>query len=151
SAVTSQQQLEAGLQRHEDRRVRLPGQFLHMTGEPLVNLETEACSPMAGNRRAWAGSGQLQERRAGQLGAPVAQLSLQHFALQPFPLPGCVVTVLQFQLRQTRLRSRAQRFVDRSQLSPEYPERPPVRDDVVKRQQQDVYIYLQPDHDGAEK
>ena len=53
------------------------------------------------HRRSWSIRRQLQQRRRTcQLRAPVLQLFLQYFALQPFPLPHRIVAILHRQLRQ---------------------------------------------------
>src|SRR6185295_18233853 len=84
-------------------------------------------------------------RGASQGLLPVSGLLLQHFSGEPAPLPRCVVHILHRQGRQ-RVRLLPHKCsVERAQLIDEHAHRPPVRDDVVHRQQQNVLLVSQSD------
>ena len=74
------------------------------------------------HRRAGSIRGQFQQRRrAPKMLLPVAELALQHLALQPLALPGGIVGILDRQLRQAGTVRPAERVVERGQLAHQMP------------------------------
>ena len=76
---------------------------------------------------------------AAELPPPVTQLLLQHFALQPLALPDGEVGVLDGQLFERRGLAPQARRVERGEVAEEDADRPAIADDVMRRDEQDVF------------
>ena len=87
---------------------------------------------------------QLHRPHAPQPPPPVVRLLLQHPPREPPALPLRVVGVLHPQLAERRLTPLAVGPVERPQLAREDRHRPPVADDVVHRQEEQVLAFAQP-------
>ncbi len=93
--ISTQQYAKPRQQRHEQCCAVVPAQSLEVLREPLGNTERLGRSSVRLLRRTQPVRRQLQHwRQTGELLAPVTQLPLQHFSLQPVPLPLCIVRVL---------------------------------------------------------
>ena len=77
-------------------------------------------------------------RRACQLFLPVRKLAVQLARLQPFPLPGCKVRVLNRERRQRRFTAGCVRRVKLGEFLAQYSHRPAVGDQVMHDQQENV-------------
>ena len=135
--IPVQQDLESPQQRHEQRRVLPTAQRVQPVGQPPRQHHRLPPAAVALHGRPRPIRRQLQHRRhPGQLALPVAELLLQLRPLQPPPLPHRIVPVLDRQRRQRGLAALGDGPVQRRQLAREDPHRPPIRGDVVQRQQQ---------------
>src|ERR1700722_6870147 len=140
SRITTQQQLEARQQHYEQRRVLAPRQLPQLPAQLLVQLESDARSPIAPLRGTPKVRQQLQLRSPGQLLPPVLQLPLQNLALQPLPLPHRVIPILNRQRLQPNIGPTNIAFIQRTQLSTEHIQRPGVPDKVMHCQQKHIAL-----------
>ena len=89
--------------------------------------------------------GQLQVRRgAGELPLPVAELRLQAVTLQPSPLPGGKVGVLNRQLGEGGRLTGPHRPVEQDLLAHQQSDRPEVGHDMVHGELEDVVVRTKP-------
>jgi hypothetical protein len=95
AADPAQPRAEGGEQRHVERGSGLPPQGLQRTRGFPAQVHPLRCAPMGPGRRPGAIRGQVQHgRRAGERLLPVGELPVAHAAVEPLPLPGGVVRVL---------------------------------------------------------
>ena len=93
------------------------------------------------HRRTWTIRGQFQQGRgSSQLLLPIGQLALQHFSLQPLPLPEGKVGILQGQLGQRAGLPSAIGRVEGRQFPQEDLYRPVIGDDMVHGEQQHMLL-----------
>src|SRR6266481_5377091 len=91
------------------------------------------------NRGSWSISGKFNYRgRSGKRVFPKIHLLFDGFALQPFPLPGRIVGILDRQLCEARRFAVNESAIKLPQLAEENTERQLVRDDAMRGQQKNV-------------
>ncbi len=145
AAPARQHDLQSREQHHVQRGPRLPPQLRQRRGQRLRKCQRPPRPLEARQRWTRPVGRQLQHRRRpGQLAAPVIQLPLQRFSLQPAPLPQRIVRILHGQVRKRRVLPVPIRCVERAELPHQHAYRPPVRDDVVHRKQQNVLLLTKP-------
>src|ERR1051325_2605218 len=94
------------------------------------------------DRRAGSISGQFEERGStGQLTFPVRELGIEDIALRSLALPVSEVRVLNRKLRQWRWSASGVGGIERGNFFDEDTDRPAVRDDVMHREEQDVFLF----------
>ncbi len=150
SAVPGQQHLVGGEQHHEERRPVLPSYCLQAARGLLREPERVHVAPVRRPPRPGAVGRQVQDRRLGQLRAPV----LQGRVPVAVPVLRSDVGVLDEGFGQRRggavpsgpVPSGA---VQRGQVRPQDVERPAVARDVVQDEAEDVVILRQPDQADA--
>ena len=84
-----------------------------------------------------------------ELGAPIGELLLERAASEPLPLPDGKIGILHRQLRQLRRIPSRECAITFAELVRKHAGRPPVEDDMVDHQDQDVLIGRQADKLGA--
>ncbi len=129
--VAGQQHLEGGKQRHEGRGALLLAERLELLGGSERERDGHLRAVERLHGRAGLVGGQLQGGEAGEVLLPVAELLVQHFALQPLALPGGVVGVLDGQRRQGRGPALGEGLVEGGDFTHQHAHGPTVRDDVV--------------------
>src|SRR5258708_9141753 len=77
---------------------------------------------------------------ACQLLSPVIELPWHKLDLQAFPLPLRIIGILNRQRRQWGSRTSAESVIQRVDLSQYHSQRPPVRNDVMHHDQQDMVL-----------
>ena len=145
SRVPVEQAHERGQHRHEGRRAFAPTQLADAAmgvGPEAARVHGAPRGPDVGARTVGR---ELQLRRALELPLPVFRLRPYLLALQPLPLPGGVVRVLDGQLGDGRGVAGGERGVVRAHLAEEQSHRPPVGGDVVQREEQHVVALTQPE------
>jgi hypothetical protein len=141
AGVPRQQHLERAEQDHEQGRPFRTGQFLQLAYPGRRHGERPLPAGVAGQRRAVMVVRQVQlRRRVRQYAAPVVQLGHRRAADQPVVLPAREVRVLDRQGGQVRWHAAGMRAVRRPQLAQEDPHRPPVGDQVMHGDRQQVVV-----------
>ncbi len=147
-----QEELPRGQERHERRRPLAARQGAQGGGGGLRDLEAQR-QPLAGAAGgAWAVGGELQERGgARQAGAPVREAALQRFPDQPLPLPEGVVDVADRERRESGRLPGERGGVERAQVAEHDGQAPPVGDDVVGGEEEDVLVPREAEEEGAQE
>src|SRR5581483_1750096 len=87
---------------------------------------------------------QLQQRwRVVELLPPVGKLAFQNLSLEPVALPDCVIGVLDGKWRQGDRLALNSSAIQNAQLLEKDINRPAIRDDVVLRQEQHMFLLAQ--------
>jgi hypothetical protein len=147
-----QQGRPRGQQRHVQRGAMALAQRLQRPAERRVQFHGHGGAPRVKAGRPGPVGRQLQQRgRAGQAVLPVGRLALQFLALQPLPLPGRIVRVLDRRHRQRVVPPLREGLVQHLQLARQHPHGPAVRHDVMHRQQQHMLLVLQHDEAAADQ
>ena len=73
-----------------------------------------------------------QSGRVSELLFPIRELSLQNFPGKLLPLPGCVICVLDWQLRQGRALVKGERTVELRHFAEQYAHGPGIAYDVMQ-------------------
>ncbi len=137
--VARQQQLEGRQEEHEGREAFAVAEGLHGLGQCARQHDGSQGARRRGVVVAWSVGGQLQVlRRAVELAPPPGELLLQLRPVQPLPLPGGVVRVLERERRQDEGHTRGERGVGDTELPHQDAHGPAVRHDVVDVEQQHV-------------
>src|SRR5690606_11159140 len=108
------------------------------SGQVGIDPERDPATSARGDRRAGAVGGEVERREVGELGTPEGELGVEDVALEPGALPGPVVGVLDGELWVRGRRAVAEGEVRLDELADEDALRPPVRDDVVQDDDEDV-------------
>ncbi len=138
AAVARQQHLVRGQQDGEEGAALASGQCLQRLEQRRGQHHREAGTVGAGHGRTGLVRGQLQHGIGVQLLAPVAELRVQRLALEPVALPRGELGILHRQRGQRSGLSRGERGIERAQFANQHAHRPPVGDDVVHVEQQQV-------------
>src|SRR5205823_6766827 len=144
--VACEQQLERAEERHEKRGAALAAEAAEQRGGVVGDGERMAGAAMSLHGWMWMVGRKLQHGgRAIELLLPVRELPVEHVALQPVPLPCGKVGVVD--------RERLERapFVERAQLPEQHAHRPAVADDVVHRQEKDMFAARGAEERGAKE
>ena len=136
--VAIEQDMERGEEGHEQRRPLALGELLERASAQRVDLEAHPSATVARHRRARAVRWQLEDREIRERGAPIRDLPLENFALQPFALPRGEVGVLHRQLRKRRRFATAKCSIEHAHLARQHRSGPGVADDVMHGEQQPV-------------
>ncbi|CRM35059.1 hypothetical protein [Pseudomonas sp. 31 E 5] len=145
ATVAVQQQLERGKQYHERGDVLTLAQTLERFQALSAQLNVDRGAGKALHRWARMVGGQLKYRLlAGQLGLPVAQLTLALPRLHPMPLPQCIVGILYRQRRQLCRVPLAEGCVQLHQLIDHDLQGSTVTDAVVQGQNQHMLVLGKP-------
>src|SRR5262249_19521222 len=83
--------------------------------------------------------GELERRQLAQALAPVVESGLQTCDPKSFALPCCIIAVAHRQRQQRRYLSGSESSVKRTQLRREHSDRPTIGDDVMERDNQNVF------------
>src|SRR5262249_12935350 len=129
STVPAHQYIEASQQHHKQAQSLSLTQISQLLGQLSLHHKVLSRSSITPDCRPRMIDRQLQLFYSRQLLAPVAQLSLQYFSLQPVPLPDREIRILDRQLRQRRGLSRPAQaigLVERSDLSDQDSRRPSI-------------------------
>src|SRR5437763_14529568 len=78
-------------------------------------------------------------------------MALEDLPLEPLPLPGGVVRILDRQLGQRRGPPFPERFVEDAYLAPQDLPGPGVRSDMVEREEQDLLFITQAEQSRSEQ
>ena len=145
-AVASDEQREDRLEEHEEGHVGPLAELLDAGSKVLVEPPA-AGAPAVGlpGRPGPIERHGVDLRRPRQPLAPVPDLAFENLALEPAPLPGRVVGVLDRQGRQGRGPSLAEAGVERRELRVEHAERPGVAGDVVEADEESR-AFVREDH-----
>ncbi len=147
-----EQDLEGGQQQHEERHRLGAADRPHIFGEARGQGDVPDGAAVRRDGRARPVGRQIEHREpVGELLPPVGEPTLQHFALQPLPLPAREVRVLDRQFFERRRAALGEGFVDGRQLAHQHARRPPVRDDVMHRQEQRVVVVSEAQQLGAQQ
>ena len=139
AAQARQQHRPACEQGHEQRRSALLRQPTQARHQPRRQSHRHHPAGVALHLRPHTIRRQLQQHRGtGQVLAPEGQLLLQHLALQPLPLPGRIVRILNRQRRQRVRLALAVRRVQARHFPHQHTQRPAIGNNVVLRHQQHV-------------
>ncbi|MFT3769047.1 MAG: hypothetical protein QM820_26705 [Minicystis sp.] len=104
------------------------------------------------HRRAGPIGGQIEERGgAAEVGSPEIQVSRERFPIEGLTLPDGEVGILNGQLRERGGQALAERVLEEGELAKEDPERPAVRDDVMKRDEENLVVVGELDDLGPEE
>ena len=135
-AVPAQEDRERRLQKHEQRHTALPAEGLDPVPQPATQYLDVLAPFKALARRPWPVERQRMDPwQPGELALPVAQLTFEHLAVQPLPLPVGIVPVLHAQRLQRVLPALPVRRVENVELVHQHAHRPAVRHDVVHVEQ----------------
>src|SRR5262245_11604086 len=97
------------------------------------------CGPPRAIRR------QLQQRRKMvQLLTPIGEMRRHSCAIEPAPLPHCIVSILKREFRNLRPRTAAELLIKGRDLPVEYPDGPCVGSNMVHCQQQYILVVTDP-------
>ncbi len=129
--VAAEQGGEGGEEGHEERRPLALGDGAERRGERRRHARGMPAAARAAGRRARAVERQVEGRRAGEVLAPVGEISGQRLAVQPPALPERVIGVLEREGGERRRPAGGEGGVERPQLAQEDAHRPAVGDDVV--------------------
>ncbi len=146
-----EQRLEAGEERHEERRAAACRERAEPHRQLPRQAEAVGGAGEALHRRPRPVGRQLERRQVRELRAPVAELPLPRPGGEPFPLPGGEVRVLDGQRRQRRPAAGGEGRVERGQLADEHTHGPAVGHDVVHHHQQPVLVRRQADQRPAQE
>ena len=142
--------MERGQQRDVERHALLRLNSRSASLSPLPKTKDWAaprndCS--AGRRRSVA------SRRMGipELASSIPQLLLQDFSPQPFPLPDCKVRILDGQFSQRRSLACGEGFEQDSQFLKQHTHGPPVCNDVMHAEKQDMPLLAQTQQRSAKE
>ena len=154
--VLSREAEEHGLverqERHEQRHAFVTAERSQAGDQVLVQRPRVGVSRRCGMARAWPIRGQLEERkRAGQLAAPVVELTIELALLQPALLPGRDVNRLRDQPRQRRGGAGDSFAVQRGELRDHDIDGPRVGDDVVHRHHEQMILVRDSDEKHAQE
>ena len=150
--VAGEQQLEAGQQRHEERRLLRPRQPVQRLRCRRVQREGRRRPAEALRRWPRPVRRQLQHGgRAGQPLLPELHLPLQQGAAQPLALPDREVGVLDRRRRERRGTAGGERLVQRPQLAGQHLHGPAVADDVVHAEEEHVLLVRAAQQRAAEE
>ncbi len=139
--VTHQQNLEGRKQRHEQRRPLALPEPPDPVGHRPGDRNRLRRAPKTLHRRARTAGGQLQDRRSTpELPLPVGKLLFEHSPAQPLPLPNSKIRVLNRQRSQGRRPPLHVRRVERRELVIKNGGGPPIEDDVVNVDEQNVLL-----------
>ena len=145
AAVTRKQQREAGEERHEESRSfasRKPTQRVGQLEGQREGVDFTAPAPHWRSRPIGRQLEHLRGPREAR--APVRELGLQRFALQPTALPAREVAVPERKRRQHGRLSARKAPVQLAQLPGQDAQRPAVRNNVMHRQRQHVHVRREP-------
>src|SRR5829696_2710971 len=109
------------------------------------------CPTKALNGRTRVIERQLEHLQITQLLPPVAELRFQYLSLQPATLPKSVVSILQWQLFKHCRVTGGECLVKRADLSHQHSTGPAVRDDVVHRNDEYMFILFQTQDERSQK
>ncbi len=146
-----QEPLEAGQERHEDRRALLPGQDPQIATQSRRQVHGQAATSRAPTHGSRPVGRQLElVGGSGQGLSPVGQLGGEGTAAlsvsrEPAPLPTCEVGILDRQLRQRRRPTLHDGAVESRDLADHHPYRPAVAGDVVLSEERRVLVALGPE------
>src|SRR5580765_7906590 len=88
---------------------------------------------------------QFQHRRQSRkLLLPVGKLRAIYLAFKPLPLPVGIVHILNRQFRERRWLTLCKSPVQRRKLAMKYSYRPAIGNDVMDRDQEDMFVVFQP-------
>ena len=90
--------------------------------------------------------GKFQRRHARKLPDPVVPQPIELLALQPLPLPGGKIGVLDRQLGQRRRPPRLERRIQHLQFPQQHGHRPAVIDHVVRADHRHMVVVREPEH-----
>ena len=99
---TAEQREIAGEEDHEERAVFAPGERIQGRGEVLGQLERVGGAMVGLGRRPRPVGREVDGRQIGEALAPIGELALEDFALQPLPLPDGEVRILDRQVGKDR-------------------------------------------------
>src|SRR6266545_2303536 len=139
-AVPAHHHHERPHQRHKQRHSLPTAQRFELLRQFSLHHKPPSRAPATLARRSRMISRQLHLLHPSQLPTPIRKLLLQRLPLQPRPLPGREIRVLDRQLLERRLGPRAVRLVKLSHFSDQDSYRPPVAHDVVHREEHHVPI-----------
>ena len=157
AAVAGEQRGEHGVEHHEQRGVRTSGQLFERPRVFRIDLQCADAAAVGLHRGAGPVRGQLQQaRRTRQLSFPVFDLAAEHLAREPILLPSRVVRVLDGQHRElgfARVRREivGKKRIERDELADQHADGPPIGNDMVHGDQQDVFRHIQTHKAHAEQ
>src|SRR6266545_7848745 len=145
-----EQRLKGGQQRHEQGRVLALAQLLKRLAQTGRQDERFHRAAIRLHRRARSVGRQFQRWQPSiQLPFPPRQFAVEE--LEPFLLPDGEIGVLNGRLRQFRRLARAQTAIKGGQFPEENGERPAVENDVVHRQEKNVFRAGEPEQFQAQQ
>ena len=141
TGVTGQQRLEPGQKDVEQGGVLLPGQSLQLTHQRFGDEEFVVQALDALHIGPGIIGVKLQgPRQRRHLLPPEGKLTAIGVALDPGPLPGRVIGILDGKIGQVGLLACDQGLIDADKLFYQHAHAPPVHDDVVHGEQEDVFM-----------
>ena len=144
AAHSLEQDLEGGQQHHEQRRAFLSGDAEQGGPQFGRNGKPMRCAAKALHRRPRTVGRHVQPGgRLGEPRGPVSKLRLHHAVRQPGAVPGGVVRILDRQIGKRSRAASRQRSVQGGELAEQHAHRPPVRDDVMDGQHQNMIVWTQ--------
>lgn len=143
-AVAMQQRLERRQQPHEDTRLMVQRGLADSPRQGFVDPQAVARGGRRLARRARMVGGQFQHRRrVAQAFPPVGQLAGALARVQPLPLPGGELGVVQFQRRQVGRLAAAGFGVEPREFVEQQVQRPTIGDDVMQGDPELVLLFVQ--------
>jgi hypothetical protein len=100
SRVAEQQHAQGREQRHERRHSARLAERVQRSRHPIGDAQRLLCAAVGLHRRSWMVQRQFQRAQPRESGLPVLEVSGEHFALQPAPLPHGEIAVLDRQFGQ---------------------------------------------------
>ncbi len=149
SAPSAQEDLEGRQQRHEQRDALAPAEGADRLGEFRIDDHRDHGPARAPDRRPWPIRGQLQGWHAREPSPPAFDRGRPRAVSELLALPEREVGVLDRRLGQRRGEALAIGLVERRQLAGDDAEGPAVGDEVVHRQQRDLFALCQPEQADA--
>src|SRR5262249_26020560 len=136
---------------HEERGAMGPRERLELVDERW--LEDERVMRAAEGLDAGPGSvgGEIEGRCAGEVVFPIAKLSFELSGVQPLALPEGEVCIVEGQRRERIGSIERKSLIERAELPDEDADGPPVGDDVMHREEEDVILGLDAKERRAEE
>jgi hypothetical protein len=149
--VAGKEELEGGEEEHEERGAVSSREGGELWGEGLFEEEVEVLSAEGLDLGPRSVGGEVEGERALEQVFPIEELAFELSGVEPGALPECEVGVLDGKRREGVSLVEGEGLVERGELSDEQADGPPVGDDVVHGEEQDVLGRGKPEERGPEE